>query len=131
LAAYDDGWQAPPIPAVGDASWAETSLYDVALTAPDGMEVVSTGTVVDRRRIGDSMRWHILTGPVREFAAAISADFERHGADVGDARLNYYILPHPNSATPPDVALSLAGKALDVYEDRFGPYPYADSTWRS
>ncbi|RPI34240.1 MAG: M1 family peptidase, partial [Chloroflexota bacterium] len=127
LAVYRDGWIVPTFPTVGDAIMAETSLYDVQITLPQGYQLVSTGTVISRKT-GDSsqVRWHIKSGPVREFAAAISNKFEVRERTVSGTVLRSYTLPAENPVTGPDECLKMMEDAFRVYQQRFGPYPYKE-----
>lgn len=124
LALYRDGWQTPPIPTVGDAMWAEMSLYDVRLIVPSGYEVVSTGSVVQRQDNAGQSTWHIVSGPAREFAVAMSNRFEKRETQVDGVRLRLYTLPARAAATSPDEALNMMAGAFRAYVARFGPYPY-------
>lgn len=126
LAPYADGWQVTPVPAVGDALWAETSLYEVALTVPTDVTVVSTGTIIEQIEGNGATTFRIVSGPAREFAAAMSSRFERHTRQVGDTTLAVYALPTADAATSPSTTAEIAAAAFKVYVDRFGPYPYAE-----
>lgn len=126
LAPYQGGWQTPPVPAVGDAMWAETSLYDVRLTVPSGYEVVSTGSVIQRQDKAGQSTWHIVSGPAREFALAMSDRFEQRETQVDGVRLRLFTLPARAAATSPDEALQMMAAAFQAYVARFGPYPYTE-----
>lgn len=126
LAPYQGGWQTPLVPAVGDALWAETSLYDVTLIVPSGYEVVSTGTVIERQDKAGQSTWRIVSGPAREFALAISDRFEQRETQVDGVRLRLYTLPARAAATSPDEALKMMAAAFKAYTACFGPYPYTE-----
>lgn len=126
LAVYQDDWQTPPAPTVGDAMWAETSLYDVRLTVPSGYEVVSTGSVIQRQDRAGQSTWHIVSGPAREFALAMSDRFEKRETQVDGVRLRLFTLPARAAATSPDEALKMMAAAFQAYVARFGPYPYTE-----
>lgn len=126
LAVYDGGWQTPPVPSVGDAMWAEMSLYEVTLTVPSGYELVSTGTAVNQQEEEGQTTWHIVSGPAREFAVAISDRFEKRETQAGDVMLRLYTLPARSPATSPDEALKMMSQAFQAYVARFGPYPYTE-----
>jgi hypothetical protein len=126
LAVYEDGWQAPPVPATGDAMWAETSLYEVFLTVPAGYQVVSTGTAIGRQDSGDQVTWHVVSGPAREFALAISDRFLVAATQVEDVTIHYYTLPAQKAATSPEDGLTIAADAFHTYVNYFGPYPFTE-----
>src|SRR5690606_21493761 len=68
LALHEDGkWLTPPVPpGFGDAVSTETSLFDLDLTAPKGVELAHTGTLVERTDDAASTRFKIASGPARE-----------------------------------------------------------------
>ena len=140
LAVYQDGWQAPPVPLVGDALHAEISLYEVHLSVPAGYAVVSTGAQLETGRAvstaNDSPEltpagqewatWHFTSGPAREFAVAIAQDFEFYETQVGGVTLRWVTLPGENSGISGEQALDMLTQAFQVFIDRFGPYPFTE-----
>lgn len=126
LAVYQDGWQTPDIPKVGDAMVAETSLYDVALDVPREVDVVSTGMVARLERTGSRTVWHMISGPARDFAVAIGADFETREARVGGVAVRFHTLPTTSARTSSDAAFSTIIDAFKVFGARFGPYPFTE-----
>jgi hypothetical protein len=126
LAPYNHGWQAPPVWWVGDAMWAETSLYEVMLTLPAGYKVVSTGVSVGQQASNDQVTWHIVSGPAREFAAALSGRFQVFETQKDGVTLHYYALPAQRSINSPKDGLGIMTEAFDTYVNRFGPYPFPE-----
>ncbi len=160
LAAYgDDGWDTSPVPATGDAMFAETSFYEVKLTLPAGYQVVSTGTVLDReigassQKVGanlgirprgrhpglplsritekiqngsEGVTWHVVSGPAREFAVAISDRFQMLETEAGEVRLRVYTLPADEPAVAPGEGQDMLAETFAAYVDRFGPYPFVE-----
>ena len=126
LAVYKDGWQTPDTPRVGDALTAETSLYEVTLTVPTEVSVVSTGTVARVERNGPEAAWYLVSGPAREFAVAISEEFEQHQAQVDGVTVSFYSLPTSHSHVTPEATLATINTALKVFVDQFGPYPFTE-----
>jgi aminopeptidase N len=126
LALYDSDWQTPSIPLVGDALLAEISLYEVTLTVPSGYDVVSTGILVGQQGDEEQVTWHLVSGPAREFAAAISNRFEEYETKVGAVTIHLRTLPADNPAVTAEEALQMASEAFKAYSDRFGVYPYTE-----
>jgi hypothetical protein len=127
LAAYgDDGWDTPPVPATGDVMFAETGFYEVRLTLPAGYQMVSTGTVLDRESGSDGVTWHVVSGPAREFALAVSDRFQVLETEAGDVRLRLYTLPADEPAVAPGDGLDMLAETFAAYDDRFGPYPFVE-----
>lgn len=126
LALYENGWRTPPVPVVGDAMLAELSLYEVRLTAPAGTALASTGTLIDRREDGEWVTYHVVSGPAREFSAALSERFTELETTVGAVTLRLHALPANNPVTTPEEALNMAAAAVEAYVARYGPYPYTE-----
>jgi len=129
LAAYgDDGWDTSPVPDTGDAMLAEISFYEVRLTLPAGYEVVSTGTTLEQESGSGSegVTWHVVSGPAREFAVAISDRFQMLETEAGEVRLRLYTLAADEPAVAPDEGLDMLTETFVAYEERFGPYPFVE-----
>ncbi len=126
LTVYKHGWQTPDIPEVGDALVAETSLYEVTLTVPAESSVVSTGRVTRVQRQGSKATWHLVSGPAREFAVALSEEFKVHQARVDGVTVRFHALPAAQARTSANAALATITTAFKVYVDRFGRYPFTE-----
>ena len=150
LALYRNGWQTPPVPAVGDALLGELAFHEVTLAAPSLYRIASTGVATDTREAKGVKVWTFVSGPARSFSLALSDRFYRESTRVGGVTLNFYALGSspPLTATaaseemsqaaePPagtaEAALATAREALEAFQRRFGPYPYAEldvvETW--
>lgn len=122
LAVHENGWQTPDVPQVGDALWAETSLYDVHLTVPRDVTVVSTGVTVAQEEDGGATTWHVVSGPARDFTVAISDRFTRQHTDVSGVTVNYYTLPASSPHTSAEDTFAMITDAFAAYVEHFGPY---------
>lgn len=119
------GWREDIAPAHGDAVFAEAALYDVTLTLPQDLTLVTTGSVVSDTLSAAGQRvYHIVGGPLREFAWLASADFESVETTAYGVILHSYYLPGDASAG--QAALNTAAAALRTYADIYGPYPFAE-----
>lgn len=128
LTAYDDGWLVPDIPTVGDAMLTDISLYEVTLNVPAGTTVVATGVETKVAEEGDVATWHLISGPAREFAVALSERFEPHQTTVDGTTITAYMLPagERQPATAAAQARDILADAFRVYSNRFGPYPLTE-----
>ena len=126
LATYDDGWYTAPIPVTGDAMLAETSLYDVALTVPEGYQVVSTGTTLRRENHGQEVIWRLVSGPAREFTVAISDRLEMLETEVGEVTLRLHTLPAEEPTVSEEDAQLILSSVFESYVNRFGPFPFIE-----
>jgi hypothetical protein len=126
LAVYDGGWLTPPVPLTGDAMMAETGLYEVDLTVPEGYELVSTGTAIESHRSEKGVTWHVVSGPAREFAVALSDRFKVQEARVGEVTLRLYTLPADEPVVTDYAGLAVVTGAFETFVSRFGPYPFLE-----
>lgn len=119
--------------AQGDAAFTSMGLYDVTVTTPPTMTVVSTGSVIsvdDHQAAGEGMAlpawkdWHIVAGPVREFAVFLSDQYRLAETTANGVQVNSWHLP--GDETTGRAAAEYAAAALRLYSDLFGPYPYAE-----
>ncbi|MFQ5578535.1 MAG: M1 family metallopeptidase, partial [Anaerolineae bacterium] len=117
------GWHIEDTPPHGDAIYTDVALYDVTLTLPAGMAVVTSGDVLTATTHPDGTQAvHAFSGPMRDFFIAAAADYQRTGQTVDGVTVTAYFPAGHNSAG--EFVLQTAAGALDVYGRAFGPYPY-------
>jgi hypothetical protein len=126
LPVYDDeGWNVEVAPPYGDATFTDAAFYRVRLTVPADLTVVTSGSTLETLDNGDGTRtWVAVAGPMRDFYVAMSADYQAISQEVDGTRVNSYY----RSAQAPggELALQYAIEALLIFNQRFGPYPYAE-----
>lgn len=126
LAVYDDeGWNLDPYVEMGDAFYSDAGFYTVHLTVPDTTVVASTGVETQRTRLRTpETRFTFVSGATRDFALALSPRYRTLTRRVGDIQITSFHLPDDEEGGR--MALDAAAKALQVFNDRFGPYPYTE-----
>jgi hypothetical protein len=126
LAVYQPGlgWLMPasdttgPLP--GDPIYTEAAAYEVTVTAPTNITVVSGGLVN-----GDNQgHWKFALKNARTIALAASDDFASLAQVQGGTRVTAYFLREHGEAGK--AALNAAVQSLALFTDRFGAYPYPD-----
>jgi aminopeptidase N len=68
--------------------------------------------------------WLAVGGPMRDFYAAMSADYEMIGEEVDGTQVNSYYRSAQEAGGK--LALQYAIEALRLFNEQFGPYPYAE-----
>jgi hypothetical protein len=125
---YEDGawWDAFAGPGFfGDPAYSESALFDVTVTAPDDLVIATSGTTLDSTPQGDSTTtYHVVTGPMRDFALVASPDFELLSEERDGVTVNAWSLP--GNAEGDQSSLDVALAAVAVYDDQFGAYPYRE-----
>jgi aminopeptidase N len=116
----ESGWHIEVAPSYGDETFNPTALYDVSITAPPAQTVVTSGTC----REPEAGAWHCVSGPMRDFMLAMSADYKVALQTVDGVTVRSFYLPADE--TGGKRALQVASDALKVYSRRFGPYPFAE-----
>ncbi|HSJ55446.1 MAG TPA: M1 family metallopeptidase [Anaerolineae bacterium] len=126
LAVHDgEAWREDVAPAHGDAVTAAAATYDVLLTLPADLVLVTTGAKVGMAPApSGGTTYHLAGGPLREFAWLASADYRVSETTAYGTLLRSYYLPGDEAAG--QATLNVAAAALRAYEDAFGPYPYQE-----
>lgn len=125
LAVYQDGhWRQDAVSSGPDAVFSESASYAVELTVPDTIEVAASGVEVDSVDNADGTVTHSYRGgPLRGFALFMSEDFQACQDTVDGAVVNTWVLPGDKELG--EDILRYAADAVGVFDERFGPYPYA------
>jgi hypothetical protein len=132
----------------GDSAFSQAATYQVTVTVPSTVAVVSTGSVIAvedapaptpeaeaGEQPGDPTSptpvpphpwksWKIVSGPAREFALFASDQLGRVETIAGDVRINSW--HRPGDEVAGRAAADYAAAALRIYAELFGPYPYAE-----
>jgi hypothetical protein len=126
LAVYDDeGWNLDPYVEMGDAFYSEVGFYTVHLTVPDSTIVAATGVEARRTLLRTpKTRITFVSGATRDFALALSPRYRTQTRWVGDTQVTSFYLPEDEEGGRR--ALDTAADALQVFNARFGPYPYTE-----
>ncbi|MGH2618786.1 MAG: hypothetical protein ACRDJC_26455, partial [Thermomicrobiales bacterium] len=124
LAVYEEeaGWALPEVTSFGDPTYAPSAFYDVRVTAPADLEVVTTGVVADERADDGITTQHVVAGPARDFVIVADDDHAPLGREVDGALLTLWTAPTLDPAVS-EQTLDIAAAALRFYNDRFGVYP--------
>jgi len=129
VAVYDDeGWNLGyPEGTVGEIVFSESAFYTVRITIPQGLgrHVVATGVQAQRIANDDGTETLVYhSGPVRDFHIVISDRYEASSAKARQTKVSSYYWPEHESCGT--LALDSATRALNLYSDLFGPYPFVE-----
>ncbi len=121
-------WERSDSGVVGDFGSDDLSNVHAFVDTPAGWTVATTGTTVGTTRSGAAVnarsRIEVAAGVVRDFAVLAGPTLQVATRRVGEVELRSYFLPaHRRSG---ERVLDVAASSLEVYERRFGQYPYVD-----
>lgn len=119
-----EGWDIAPAPPDGDVTYADTSFFQVRLTAPEAQTIVTSGSVTDRKVDNGAQTLTLVAGPVRDFYIAMSERYEVTSTTVDGIRVNSYAPAELQSGS--EAALDTAVNAITIFGERYGGYPYAE-----
>lgn len=126
LAVFDEeGYNLDPSTSIGDSVYSDMAYYNIELTAPDKLKVVSTGILKDSKNIsGNQVLYNLTSGPSRDFVLVLSQDFRTISKIVQGTKINtYYLGDHEEAAKD---TLEIAINSLKIFNEKFGPYPYTE-----
>ncbi|CAA9565557.1 MAG: hypothetical protein AVDCRST_MAG19-2216 [uncultured Thermomicrobiales bacterium] len=128
LAVFEDGvgWRIDPPTPFGDPTFAASALYDVAVTAPAGLTIVASGVAAGEEAGGGLVTRRFVAGPAREFTLVADDDYAAVSAEVDGTRVTAYTEPEPTARAGAEAAVAVAVRALGVYGEAFGAYPFAE-----
>lgn len=118
------GWWTDLPPVNSNLITSEPALFDIMLTVPQELTVITGGTTLDAHTQKDGTRTlHIVTGPARDAVIVASAEFQTLSASVDGITVQIAHLPGKESAA--EFLLETAARALRTFDALLGPYPFA------
>ncbi len=125
LAVYDDeGWNIDTPTEGGDVTYADTSFYLVRITAPANLPIATAGIIHQQEVSNITQQTTYAAGPIRDFYLAASYRYEIISHTSGDLTINSYV-PAEFAASSQE-ALGYAISAIEIFNQRFTPYPYTE-----
>ena len=119
-----NGWELDPVSLNGDPIFSNTALFDVSLTAPANLTLVTSGRALATEPVGDAIRRRYVTGPSRDFTIVADDDFASVSTEINGTTVTSYY--NPEDAAGGARVLEYAVRALRLYGQLFGTYPYRE-----
>ena len=119
LAVRKDGkWVDEAPKGLGDVTYAEASDFDVGITVPPNVKVITSGTANTAGRY--------VASNVRDFAVLMSEDYvcRSKPVEISGKTINTESCTTRKNEARLDSTLDIAAHALQIYSRRFGAYPY-------
>lgn len=125
LAVYDaQGWNLDPVSELGDSVYSDTAFYTVRICAPQDLAVAATGVQTAQQLQDELACQDFESGATRDFFIAASRKFTLLSREVDGVTINSYYLPGHETAA--QLALDVSADSLQVYNQKFGAYPYPE-----
>lgn len=115
----DKGWYGLKYFFVGDPYVTEIADYSITITTTEGVMVAGTG-----QETHEGNRWRYEAKQARSFAFAASDQYQVSSSEVGDVTVHSYYFP--NHAEGGEVVLETATKAIELFTELYGTYPFSD-----
>ena len=125
ICVYDDeGWNEELPAEYGDITYSDASFYLVRVSAPKDLTLVSSGQWISTDEAGQVQTRVAASGPARDFFLAASPNYQEITQTLGEVTIRSYA--SPDAADAAQLVLDTAADALEVYDQRYAPYPYSD-----
>ncbi len=122
-----DGWHVAPSPSYGDVTYSDVSLYDVTITAPADMVIVSSGSILGQLQNNDGTQTiQAFSGPMRDFQVVMSRQYHHLSQEIDGIKINSYYPADAQNQAKGELALQVASQSLQTFNRLFGPYPYRE-----
>ncbi|MBQ9117914.1 MAG: M1 family metallopeptidase [Clostridia bacterium] len=114
------GFVETPYYCVGDPFLSECADYTVRIKAPKGYVVAATGRLQEEQVLESKKQSVFEAENVRDFAMALSEDFQVLEKRIGKTTAQYYYIDDHKAKE----RLALIGEALTCFSSAFGEYAY-------
>ncbi|MEY9992321.1 aminopeptidase N [Streptomyces sp. V4I8] len=111
----------------------DKASYDISVTVPEGLQVVSNGELADRSGDGDggtTFHWRTAEPMASYLAALAIGDYDIRRSTVpvtGNSALPVYTAVAPSEEDSSREILSELPEIMEWAETNFGPYPFAST----
>ncbi len=110
------GWQTWEYHAVGDPFYADLADYRLTVDVPAGYSAFGAG-----ERGQEGTRWRFSLDAVRDFALVIGRDYAQESGQFGGVTVRSVY--RPEHAAAGRAVLDDTLRALQLFQERYGPYP--------
>jgi len=125
LAVPEDGnWISHPYVKMGESFYSECADFVVTIKAEGNLVIAATGSLVEQYKKDNMTVQTWKAGKVRDFAIALSPNYEIYKTTWENITIYSYYLPeHKESGI---LAGEIALRALEVFSRIYGRYPYLE-----
>ena len=120
----EESWQVQVPPRNADQIYTDVAFFKVRVDAPKRLVLVASGSVIDKQIKNDRQVITFAGGPQRDFYLAASPRFKEVTKKEGEVKISSF---YPDEFRKSgELVLETTVKALRVFSERYGPYPYTE-----
>ncbi|NJL94630.1 MAG: M1 family metallopeptidase [Anaerolineae bacterium] len=126
LAVYEPGrgWWREAGHVQGDAVFSATAHFDITLTAPADLRVITSGTVI-KVQPGEGVNTLRAVAPLmRDFAIMAGPDYQTVTGNQGEVTIDIHYMT--GDAALAQQVLAITQAAVAAFEAAYGPYPHSE-----
>lgn len=116
------GWMLDPTSIYGDPIFTDTGLYTVSITAPEGMQLITSGVETASELANGMSTTTFNAWPSRDFVIIADRDMEVISQDIDGTTVNSWT--EPGHQASGEAVLLWSGQALGQFNELLGEYPY-------
>lgn len=120
----EQGWNVEVPSSNGDLIFTDAAFFDVTVTAPKDFSLVASGKAVDVAIENETVRTRFVGGPMRDFFLAGSRELQTISDEVDGITIRLSF--PPGFETAGKYALETAKRAMTIFSERLGAYPYTE-----
>jgi hypothetical protein len=122
---YDEaGWHVQDLPPNADLIFTDPSFFTVQVDAPDTLVLAASGVEISGNKQKGRQIVSFVGGPQRDFYLAASSRFQSESSSIGEVKVTSFFPDEFKGSG--ELVLKTAEKALQVFSNRYGPYPYTE-----
>ncbi len=118
----ETGWMLEPTSEYGDPVFTEMGLYTVTVTAPEELTFITSGVEIASESDGGMATRTFNAWPSRDFVMFADSDMESIAREVEGTTVTSWYEPGHNE--PGEAVLTWSARALGLFNDLLGEYPY-------
>ncbi|MBN2471504.1 MAG: M1 family metallopeptidase [Anaerolineae bacterium] len=134
LSVYEEGegwWTARARDQQGEQTYTETGLYEIFLTADEGLTLVMSGSTVAQVANDDgTVTHHVVSGPMRDSMLVASERLLQVTDKVDGITLNFYYWDDPEqlerNADAAAAGMAIIRETVQTFNETFGQYPFRE-----
>jgi len=120
----DTSWVSHPYVSIGESFYSECADFVITIKAEGNQVIAATGSIVEKHKEGNLTVQTWIAKNVRDFALALSPNYEVYNVTWENVTIYSYYLPEHKEAGV--IAAEIAAKSLEIFSRIFGRYPYPD-----